>query len=623
MTNPAPTNASPDVQPATEKSEGHITNFIRNRVEAELAQGKFQSRRWSGAPAVAAIQTAGGPDPAKIRTRFPPEPNGYLHIGHAKSICLNFGLAQDYDGFCHMRFDDTNPVKEDQEYVDSIIDSVKWLGFNWEHSHQNANSNESNVSKSNESESNLYYASDYFDALYQCAVALIESGDAYVESQSAEQMRSMRGTLTQAGQNSPFRTRSIADNLQLFAGMKAGDFADGAHVLRAKIDMASPNMNMRDPTIYRIRRAHHHRTGDAWCIYPMYDFAHPISDALENITHSICTLEFADHRPFYDWLLSKLSSIGLLQKPVPEQIEFARLNLTSVITSKRKLQQLVTEKHVSGWDDPRMPTLYGIRRRGYTPESIRLFCDRIGVGKSDGWIDYSTLEQALRDDLESRAQRAMAVIDPLRLVIENMPDDMVVECTAPVHPQQPERGTRQFSLAREIWIDQSDFMIEPSKGFHRLFPSNKVRLKYGYVIECTGFDVDANGKPTLVKAQYFPDSRSGTDGANNYKVKGVITWVACRDAVPTTLNIYDRLFLADQPGTNEIDFLTQLNPNSHEVKQSFVEPSVNQNALVNHFQFERFGYFARDLICEIGQSAISTGAFNLSVSLRDTKTKVG
>jgi glutaminyl-tRNA synthetase len=611
MTNPAPPtakNTTTDPKSSTtaaEKSEAHITNFVRNRIDAELAQGKYASRQWIGAPGLADQQSKGSIDSAKIRTRFPPEPNGYLHIGHAKSICLNFGLAQDYVGHCHMRFDDTNPVKEDQEYVDSIIDSVHWLGFDWQHG----------------SETNLYYASDYFEQLYLCAVALIKSGDAYVESQTAEQMRAMRGTLTQGGQDSPFRSRSIDENLSLFAQMRAGDFADSSHVLRAKIDMASPNMNMRDPTIYRIRRAHHHRTGDAWCIYPMYDFAHPISDALENITHSVCTLEFADHRPFYDWLLHKLSSAGLLQKPVPEQIEFARLNLTTVITSKRKLQQLVNEGHVAGWDDPRMPTLYGMRRRGYTPESIRLFCERIGVSKSDGWIDYSTLEQALRDDLESRAQRAMAVIDPLLLVIENMPEDTVVECSAPVHPQQLERGTRQFTLGRELWIDQSDFMIEPSKGYHRLFPGNSVRLKYGYVIKCTGYETDASGTVTKVKAEYFPDSRSGTDGANNYKVKSAITWVACRDAVPATLNIYDRLFAIDQPGTSEADFLTELNPNSHQAKQSYVEPSVNNDSATPYFQFERFGYFARDLVYLIGQPVKATGAFNLAVSLKDTKAK--
>jgi glutaminyl-tRNA synthetase len=607
MNNPAspnPKNTTTNSSPA-EKSEAHITNFVRNRIESELAQGKYAARLWSGAPGTNELQNKGSVDTAKIRTRFPPEPNGYLHIGHAKSICLNFGLAQDYAGHCHMRFDDTNPVKEDQEYVDSILDSVRWLGFDWQHGN----------------ETNLYYASDYFENLYTCAVALIKSGDAYVESQSAEQMRAMRGTLTQGGQDSPFRTRSIEENLKLFAQMRAGDFPDASHVVRAKIDMTSPNMNMRDPTIYRIRRAHHHRTGDAWCIYPMYDFAHPISDALENITHSVCTLEFADHRPFYDWLLEKLSDAGLLQKPVPEQIEFARLNLTSVITSKRKLQQLVSEGHVSGWDDPRMPTLYGMRRRGYTPESIRLFCERIGVSKSDGWIDYSTLEQALRDDLEGRAQRAMAVIDPLLLVIENMPEDTVVECSAPVHPHQPERGTRQFTLGRQLWIDQSDFMIEPSKGYHRLFPGNSVRLKYGYVIKCTDYEVDENGKVKTVKAEYFPDSRSGTDGANNYKVKSAITWVACRDAIPTTLNIYDRLFNVDQPGTGDTDFLADLNKNSHLAKQSFVEPSVNQDSAPPYFQFERFGYFARDQIFEINQKPRATGAFNLAVSLKDTKTK--
>jgi glutaminyl-tRNA synthetase len=620
MSTPAKPNSLPNESPipvdSNAKTVGHLTNFVRNRIEAELAEGKFADRRWAGKPAVASAHATGLIDPAAIRTRFPPEPNGYLHIGHAKSICLNFGLALDYNGQCHMRFDDTNPVKEDQEYVDAILDSVRWLGFNWDHPNANG-----------EVESNLYFASDYFETIYTCAAALIESGDAYVDSQSPEQMRQTRGTLTQAGTNSPYRNRSIAENLELFRKMRAGEFADGTHIVRAKIDMASPNINMRDPALYRIRRAHHHRTADAWCIYPMYDFAHPISDALENITHSICTLEFADHRPFYDWVLTNLADLKILKQPVPEQIEFARLNLTSVVTSKRKLQQLVQEGIVHGWDDPRLPTLFGLRRRGYTPESIRLFCDRIGVSKADGWIDYATLEQALRDDLEGRAQRAMAILDPVELLIENAPTDWTESCSAPVHPQQPERGTRTFSIGHKLWIDRSDFQVQPEKGFHRLFVGNRVRLKYGYVIECTGYDVNETGQVIRVKATYFEDSRSGTSGANNYKVKGVITWLNQADALPIKINAYDRLFLNDQPGTSDSDFLTEINPNSLVILQGYIEPSIASAMSVTHFQFERFGYFVRD-----GQWDSSngnhgnpsngpqwTGAFNSAVGLKDNR----
>ncbi len=584
-------------QPANQTDgDAHITNFIRNRIEQELAQGKYASRTWSGSPGPASSHANKPLDPARIRTRFPPEPNGYLHIGHAKSICLNFGLAGDYAGRCHLRFDDTNPLKEEQEFADSIAESIRWLGFDW-HEH-------------------LYHASDYFEILYDCAVALIRNNLAYVDSQSPEQMRATRGTLTEAGSDSPYRNRSIAENLELFSKMRSGEFPDGAHVVRAKIDMASPNINMRDPTIYRIRRAHHHRTGDQWCIYPMYDFAHPISDALENITHSICTLEFADHRPFYDWLLEHLVKLGMLQSPVPEQIEFARLNLTSVLTSKRKLQQLVNEGHVAGWDDPRMPTLFGLRRRGYTPSAIRLFCDRIGVSKADGWIDYSVLEQALRDDLEVSADRAMAVLDPLTLEIENMPADFVENCSAPVHPQQPERGVRSFTLARELWIDRSDFAEDPPKGYFRLFPGNMVRLKYGFVIRCTGCEKDAAGVVQKVKAEYMPDSRSGTPGANNYKVKGVITWVAKRDAVAAPVNLYKPLFNCEQPGTGDVDFLTQLTPNSHQRVTAYLEPSV-AHSKATHFQFERQGYFARDQIAEPGKPIQPTGALNFAVGLKD------
>src|SRR4051794_19955624 len=425
------------------------SNFLRGIIDNDVATGHYSGRADAQGKALPAVVT-----------RFPPEPNGYLHIGHAKSICLNFGLARDYAGRCHLRFDDTNPAKEEQEYVDTIIDSVRWLGFDWK----------------KDSGEHLYYASDYFPLLYQMAEYLITAGHAYVDSQSAEDMAASRGSFSEPGRDSPFRNRPAEESLDLFRRMKAGEFADGKHILRAKIDMASPNMNMRDPAIYRIRHAHHHRTGDAWCIYPMYDYTHPISDALENITHSLCTLEFQDHRPFYDWVLERLAEGGFLKRPLPHQYEFARLNLTYAITSKRKLLQLVEEKIVDGWDDPRMPTIVGIRRRGYTPESIQLFCERIGVAKADSWIDMSTLEAALRDDLDDKAPRAVAVLKALKLVIDNFPENLADECSAPVHPHHPERGHRTFPITKELWIEADDFMETPSKGYFRLFPGNKVRL---------------------------------------------------------------------------------------------------------------------------------------------------
>ncbi len=560
------------------KIEGHITNFIRNRIELDRERQKYPV----------------------VRTRFPPEPNGYLHIGHAKSICLNFGLANLYQGFCHMRFDDTNPVKEEQEYVDSILESVRWLGFDWQ--------------------TNLFYASDYFEKFYECAVALIKAGEAYVDSQTPEQMRAARGTLTKGGIDSPFRARSVAENLDLFTRMRAGEFADGSHIVRAKINMSSPNMNMRDPAIYRIRKAHHHRTGNAWCIYPMYDYAHPISDAIERISHSICTLEFADHRPFYDWLLNKLSALDMLSKPQPEQIEFARLNITHVLTSKRKLQQLVVEGRVEGWDDPRMPTLYGLRRRGFTPEAIQLFCERIGVSKADGWIDYTLFEQALRDDLESRANRVMAVLKPIKLIIENLPANHVEQLTAPWHPNDPSRGQRQFGFSNTLWIDADDFMAQPSAGFHRLYPGNRVRLKYAYVIECTGFETDSSGAITAVHATYFEDSKSGTPGSANYKVKGVITWVGAHDAAPLSCQLFDHLFTPEHPGTSDADFVTEINPNLKTIVQGYAEPSLlnpSQDSQI-HFQFERLGYFVRDLQMQ-GSQLKPTGRFNRAVSLVSKK----
>ncbi|KAB2843369.1 MAG: glutamine--tRNA ligase, partial [Burkholderiales bacterium] len=463
--------------PAPKPEAAAPSNFLRQIIAEDLARGKYQNRYWSGKPGPAAQQAAGAPDPAAIRTRFPPEPNGYLHIGHAKSICLNFGLAQEFGGVCHMRFDDTNPEKEEQEYVDSILEAIRWLGFDWQTSHGEV----------------LFFASDYFAWMYEFAEALIEGGHAYVDSQSAEAMRARRGTLTEPGQDSPFRGRSVAENLDLLRRMRAGEFADGAHVLRAKIDMASPNINLRDPAIYRIRTAEHHRTGDAWCIYPMYTFAHPIEDALENITHSICTLEFEDQRPFYDWLLERLADCGKLARPLPQQYEFARLKLSYVVLSKRKLIELVSEGHVAGWDDPRLPTLAGARRRGYTPEGFRLFAERIGVAKADSWIDYGILEDCMREDLNERAQRRVAVLDPLKLIIDNYPEAQEEACFAPNHPQKPELGKRALPFSRELWIEREDFMQTPVKGFFRLFPGNSVRLRYGFVVKCTGCDQDAAG----------------------------------------------------------------------------------------------------------------------------------
>ena len=596
MTSPA--------KPATD-AENKPSNFLRQIIENDLAQGTYAQRRWAGSPGDAAHHAAGQPDPAKIRTRFPPEPNGYLHVGHAKSICLNFGLARDYGGVCHMRFDDTNPEKEDTEYVNAILDTVKWLGFDWQaHGTQH-----------------LYQASDYFDFMYRAAESLIESGHAYVDEQSAEDMRLNRGDFSKPGIDSPFRSRTPAENLARFRAMRDGQLADGAAVLRAKIDMASPNINLRDPAIYRIRRATHHNTGDTWCIYPMYTFAHPIEDALEQITHSICTLEFEDQRPFYDWLMARLCDNGLLAAPSPKQYEFARLNLTYVITSKRKLAQLVNEGKVSGWDDPRMPTIVGLRRRGYTPESIQLFAERIGVTKSDSWIDYSTLEGCLREDLDPKAARASVVLDPVKLVITNWDAlhgaNTLDACHAPVHPHHPEMGQRHFNFGKELWIERSDYEETPPKGFFRLFPGNKVRLKYGHVIECTGAVRDASGHITEVQAQLIPDTKSGTPGSDAVKVKGVITWVGVNDGLPAEVRIYDRLFSDPQPDAGGKDFLAALNPNSLQVVQAFVEPSLANCAANTHFQFERHGYFVSDRI-DHGNGRL---VFNKITGLKDTWAK--
>ncbi|MBS1155527.1 MAG: glnS [Proteobacteria bacterium] len=579
-----------------------VSNFLRNIIDADLAANKFASRRWGGGPGDAASHAAGVADPAKIRTRFPPEPNGYLHVGHAKSICLNFGLARDYDGVCHMRFDDTNPEKEDQEYVDSILDAIQWLGFGWDKFGQ----------------SHLFHASDYFGFMFRAAEYLIEAGHAYIDQQTAEEMRANRGDFTTPGTDSPFRNRPAAESLALFHEMRDGKHADGSMVLRAKIDMASPNINMRDPAIYRIRHAEHHRTGNAWCVYPMYTFAHPIEDALEQITHSICTLEFEDQRPFYDWLLARLAEGGLLADPLPHQYEFARLNLTYVITSKRKLMQLVTENHVEGWDDPRMPTIVGLRRRGYTPEAIRLFCDRIGVTKADTWIDYSILEGAQRDDLEEKAARAMVVLDPLKLKLTNWDAlfgaNHAEPCSAPVHPHHEEMGRREFNLTREIWIEREDFQEVPEKGFRRLFPENMARLKYGYVIKCTGCEKDADGNVTAVLAEIVPDTKSGTPGADSVKVKGVITWVSASEGLAAEVRLYDRLFVEAQPDAGGRNFLDALNPNSKQVVTAFVEPGLAQAKAGVSFQFERHGYFVADRK-DHGAGKI---VFNRTVTLKDS-----
>ncbi len=535
------------------------SNFIRQIVEHDLASGKHKS----------------------VRTRFPPEPNGYLHFGHAKSICLNFGLARGYGGVCHLRFDDTNPAKEEQEYVDSIIDAVRWLGFDWGE-HQ-------------------YYASNYFDRLYGFARNLIERGLAYVDSLSAEEMRAHRGTLTEHGRNSPFRDRAVDDNLKLLQEMKEGKHADGTHVLRARIDMQSGNINLRDPVMYRIRHAAHHRTGDAWCIYPSYDWAHGVSDAIERISHSICTLEFEDHRPLYDWFNERLAEAALLERPLPQQIEFARLNLTYVVLSKRKLIQLVDEGHVEGWDDPRMPTLVGARRRAYTPEGLRRFAERIGVAKADSWIDFSILEDCMREHLNEVAPRRIAVLDPLKLVIENYPEGKEEPCEAPNHPQKPDWGRRPVPFSRELWIEREDFAESPPKGYFRLYPGNKVRLRYAYVVECLGYDKSTDS----VRCRVFEDSRSGTPGADAYKVKGNIHWLSAKHAHAAEVRLYDRLFATPQP-----EGVGDLNRESKKVIAARLEPALREAKPEERFQFERHGYFVAD--------RADASAFNRTVTLRDS-----
>lgn len=547
------------------------SDFIRDIISADVKANKHGGR---------------------VVTRFPPEPNGYLHIGHAKSICLNFGIAAQYNGVCHLRFDDTNPTKEDVEYVESIKEDVRWLGFDWG--------------------DKLFYASDYFEQLYRYAVQLIQEGKAYVDSLSAEEVRAYRGTLTEPGRNSPYRDRSVEENLALFERMRAGEFADGAHVLRAKIDMASPNLNMRDPVMYRILRASHHRTGDKWCIYPMYDFAHCVSDSIEGITHSICTLEFEDHRPLYDWFLDELRV-----DCHPQQIEFARLNLTYTVMSKRKLLQLVTQKHVRGWDDPRMPTLQGLRRRGYTPEAIRNFCERIGVAKRNSTVDISLLEHYIREDLNKRAPRVMAVLRPLKVIIDNYPEGQVEEVEAINNPEDLSMGTRKLPFSRVLYIERDDFREDPPKKYFRLAPGREVRLRYAYIIKCVGVVKDEHsGEVVELHCTYDPETRSG-GSAEGRRVKATLHWVSAAQALPAEVRLYDHLFTVPDPGEVE-DFTTVINPRSLEtVTECRVEPSLAQATPGSRYQFERQGYF-----CVDPDSSPGALVFNRTVTLRDTWAKI-
>ena len=592
-----------------DKEPAKPSNFLRHVIENDLGQGTYATRKWGGSPGDAAHHAQGMQDPARVRLRFPPEPNGYLHLGHAKSIWLNFSLAEQYGGVCHLRFDDTNPEKEEQEYVDAIREAVHWMGY--------GTSIADDPSHPGAQASHQYFASDYFDFMYRAAEYLIGAGLAYVDEQSAEEMRIRRGDFNTPGTASPFRARTPDENLARFRDMRDGKLPDGAAVLRAKIDLASPNINLRDPALYRIRRATHHNTGDKWCIYPMYTFAHPIEDALEQITHSVCTLEFEDQRPFYDWLLDRLAEGGLIASPHPRQYEFARLNVTHVVTSKRKLRQLVEDGHVDGWDDPRMPTLAGLKRRGYTPDALKLFCERSGVTKVGGWIDYASLEAALRDTLDPIAPRAMAVLDPVKLVIGNWAelmgsDDALDACSAPVHPHHPDMGTRRFKLGREIWIERSDYEDVQPKGFFRLFPGNKVRLKYGHVVECTGATRDASGQLLEVQARLVPDTKSGTPGADAVKVKGNITWVAAADALQVEVRLYERLFAATNPGSGEL--VDELNPHSLQRCQAYVEPALAQAHSDVAFQFERHGYFVLDAKANGEGRAV----FNRTAGMRDS-----
>jgi glutaminyl-tRNA synthetase len=546
------------------------SNFLRAIIEDDLANGKHEA----------------------VITRFPPEPNGYLHIGHAKSICLNFGLAQQFGGRCHLRFDDTNPAKEELEYIESIKESVRWLGFDWG--------------------KHLFYASDNFEQLYQWAEYLIQQGKAYVEELTADEIRTYRGTLTEPGMASPYRNRPVEESLDLFRRMRAGEFPDGSKVLRARIDMASPNMNLRDPVLYRIIHAPHPHVGDSWRIYPMYDYAHGQSDAIEGITHSICTLEFEDHKPLYEWFLDNL--------PVPNhprQYEFARLNLTYAVMSKRKLHELVNQGIVNGWDDPRMPTLMGIRRRGYTPAAVRAFCERIGVGRSDSWIDMSILEECVREDLNETAPRVLAVLRPLKVVIDNYPDDQAEEFEAANHPQKPEMGSRMVTFSRELFIEQDDFAEEPPKGFFRMTPGSEVRLRYAYIVRCTGVVKDEGGKVIEVHCQYDPYSRGGS-AADGRKIKGTIHWVSAPHALDAEIRLFDRLFTDPNPDRGGVDYKQFLNPDSTEIlPASKLEAGMATADIETRFQFERQGYFRLDPQDSLPARLV----FNRIVTLKDAWTK--
>jgi glutaminyl-tRNA synthetase len=549
------------------------TDFIRNIINQDLSTGKYEGR---------------------VHTRFPPEPNGYLHIGHAKSICLNFGIAAQYKGLCNLRFDDTNPSKEEDEYVRAIMEDVRWLGFDWE--------------------DRLYYGSDYFEQMYDYAVQLIREGRAYVDDLSADEVRQYRGTLVDPGRESPHRNRSVDENLDLFQRMRAGEFADGSRVLRAKIDMSSPNMNMRDPAMYRILHASHHRTGEKWCVYPMYDWAHGLEDSIEGITHSICTLEFEDHRPLYDWFLDQLRVYH------PQQIEFARLNLSYTMMSKRKLLQLVEEGHVNGWDDPRMPTIAGLRRRGYTPEAIRDFCDRVGVAKTDSVVDIALLEHCIREDLNKHAPRVMAVLNPIRLVIDNYPEGQVEEMDAVNNPEDPDMGMRKVPFSRVLYIERDDFREDPPSKFYRLAPGREVRLRYAYLVTCVDVKKDERtGEVVELHCTYDPDSRGGNP-PDGRKVKGTIHWVSAPRALEAEVRLYDRLFTVENPmdAVGGEGFLDVINPDSLQVANSYVEPSLAGAAPGSRYQFERLGYFCADSKDSFPDHLV----FNRTITLRDSWAKI-
>jgi glutaminyl-tRNA synthetase len=565
-----PSKTAPNAS-APMEALGAPSNFIRDKIIEDLKTNKYTGL---------------------VQTRFPPEPNGYLHIGHAKAICLDFGLADEFGGRTNLRFDDTNPEKEETEYVDSIMQDVRWLGFDWE---------------------GLYYASDYFDQLYEWAVKLVKAGKAYVDDLTQDEIRKYRGSLTEPGTESPYRNRSVEENLNLFERMRAGEFPDGSRTLRARIDMASPNLNMRDPVMYRILHSQHHRTGDKWCIYPMYDYAHGQSDSIEHVTHSMCTLEFADHRPLYDWFIREL---GIFPS---QQIEFDRLNLTYTLLSKRKLLQLVQEKHVSGWDDPRMPTLSGIRRRGYTPEALRNFCAAVGVSRTNGTTDLAMLEHFVREDLNQRVPRVMAVLKPLKLVIDNYPEDQAEELDAVNNPEDPAAGTRKVPFSRELYIEQDDFREEPPKGYHRLSPGREVRLRYGYFVTCTGVKRNDRGEVIEVHCTYDPATRSG-NAPDGRKVKATIHWVSAAHALGTQVRLYDKLFTKPNPNQVEEgqDFTANLNPNSLEVLSAAkIEPSVAGAEPGTRYQFERLGYF-----CVDPDSRGGSLVFNRTVALKDTWAKI-